>query len=239
MRPGFPANSGPRAPFGLQHRCSSVLHRCQHVRKLCQYVNNSRGLGSRSTTIEGTPLGSPMAELARRAALSACLLIVLVALAGCSSADAQPCPVDATLTYLCVVNADGAIAIDRLAATNLADRTQDIRPDPENPQNSLVDVRVEKDSPLTVAIGPTEGLFFVEFWVYPSKHGLDEATPLLIVECDVHGCDRWSRSKTSYGLQFQIPPADLASGNVVVAHAWVDRVNESGTVSWGLLIDSD
>ena len=180
-----------------------------------------------------------MAGSARCAALLAWLLLVLAALAGCSSAAALPCPVDVTLTYLCVVDADGVVAVDRLAATNLADRTQDIRPDPENPLSSLVDVRIEKDSPLTVMIGPPEGLYFVEFWVYPSKHGIEEATPLLIVECDDHGCDRWNRSETSHGQQIQIPPADLAPGNVVVAHAWIDRVNESGTVSWGLVIDSD
>ena len=239
MRPGFPANSGPRVPFGSQHRCSSVRYRCQHMRNYCRCVSNSRPLRVLLDDPRGTPLGSPMVELTRRAALSACSLVVLVTLASCSSADAQPCPVDATLTYLCVVNADGAIPIDRLAATNFVDRTQDIQPDPENPQNSLVDVRVEKDSPLTVVIGPPEGLFLVEFWIYSSKYGLDEATPLLTVECDDHGCDSWSRTETRNGQQIQIPPADLASGNVLVARVFVDRVNESGTVSWGLLIDSD
>ena len=232
MGAAFPAGSGPRVPFGSQHRCSSVRHRCQHLRNL-------RGTSVVLATPRGRRLVWPVAELARRGALAACSLAVLLALAGCSSTDAKPCPVEATLTYLCVVHEDGAIQIERLAATNLLDRSQDIRPDPENPLNSLVNVRVEKDSPLTVAIGPREGLYLAEFWIYPSTHGLDEATRLLIVECDVHGCDRWSRSETRYGQQFRIPPADLDSGNVLVANAWVDRVNESGTISWGLLIDSD
>ena len=179
-----------------------------------------------------------MAELAWRVALVACSF--LLALAGCPSTDAQPCPADATLTYLCVIHEDGAIQIERLAATNLLDRSQDIRPDPANPLDSLVDVRVERDSPLTVEIGPREGLYLVEFWIYPSTDGLDDETPTLLwVECDVQGCDRWSRSETRYGHQFQIPPADLDSGNVLVANAWVDRVDEYGTISWGLVIDSD
>ena len=143
------------------------------------------------------------------------------------------------LTQLCVVDADRRITIDRLAATNLIDPTQDVRPDPDNPLNSLVDVHVEKDRPLTVEIGPNEGLHFVQFVVYSSKNGLDEATPVLTVESDDRGWNRWNHSRTRTGQVIQILPADLQSGYVVIVHAFVDRVNESGTVSWGLLIDRD
>ena len=177
-----------------------------------------------------------MAELARRTAVTACLLLALPVSASCSSAGVKACQVEATLTQLCVVNGDGGIAIDRLAATNFADPSHDILPNPENPQDSLVDVHVEKDTPLTVAIGPSEGLALVEIDIYSSQNGLDDAAPVLSVECEDSGCNRWSRSQTRNGQAIQIPSADLESGYVVVVQAFVNRVNESGTVSWGLLI---
>ena len=160
----------------------------------------------------------------------------LVGVMFCNGEEALP--IDNALTQLCVVGADGEIAIDRLAATNLLDSSQDIRPDPENPLNSLFSVRLEEEAPLTVVISPQEGLQLVEFDVYPSKDNLEEAEPVLIVECDDNGCGRWDNSRTRDGRAIHIPPADLRSGYVVIVHAFVHRVNESGTISWGLLIDS-
>lgn len=177
-----------------------------------------------------------MADSARRVTAMACFLAV--SSASCSVAETKPCPLDTALTQLCVVGADGEIAINRLAATNLVDSSQDIRPDPENPLNSLFSVRIEEEAPLTVVIGPQEGLQLVEFVVYPSKDDLEEAEPVLIVECDDKGCGRWSSSRTRDGRVINIPPSDLRSGYVVVVHAFVHRVNESGAVSWGLLINS-
>ena len=94
-----------------------------------------------------------MANSARRIAVMACFLAVA---SSCFSAEARPCKVNVTLTQLCVVGADGKIEIDRLAATNLVDPSQDIRPDPENPYNRLVGVQIEKEAPLTATISPKE-----------------------------------------------------------------------------------
>lgn len=184
--------------------------------------------------------GSSIADLDRRAAVIATwFLAALLAPASCSSADTRPCPQEVTVTQLCVVARNGATAIDRLAAKNLVDPTQDVRPDPENAQRGLAEVRVDKDTPLTVAIGPSEGLLLIEFDVYASKTRLAEDIPVVSVECDHRGCSRWPRSYTRNGQTIRIPPADLKSGHVVIVRAFVHRAHESGTVSWGLLINSD
>lgn len=164
------------------------------------------------------------------------LPVVPAAMASCTSVDVRPCPPEATLTQLCVVTDTGATAINRLAATNLIDPSQDIQPDAENPQSGLAEFSLGHDIPLIVAIGPTEGLVLVEIDVYPSKKDLADDTPTIAVECGPHGCNRWRQFQTRNGYAIRIPPADLQSGYVVVVRAFVHRATEVGAVSWGLVI---
>lgn len=168
--------------------------------------------------------------------LAICLPVVSSAAASCTTANARPCPLEATLTQLCVVTDTGATAINRLAATNLINPSQDIQPDAEDPQSGLTEVGLDHDKPLTIAIGPTEGIVLVEIDVYTSTRDLTDDTPTIAVECGPHGCDRWQQLQTRNGHAIQIPPADLQPGYVVVIRTFVHRTTEVGTVSWGLVI---
>ena len=146
----------------------------------------------------------------------------------------EPLPPEATLTQLCVVTDTDATAINRLAATNLINPSQNIQPDTDNPQSGLTEVGLDHDRPLTIVIGPTEGLVLVEIDVYASKRDLADDMPTIAVECGPHGCNRWQQHQTRNGHAVRIPPADLQSGYVIVVRAFVHRATEVGTVSWGL-----
>ena len=183
--------------------------------------------------------GSSMADWARNVAITVCFLGLWSPLVGCSSGDVIPCPVEAKLTQLCIINENGSILIGRLATTKVGHPTQKHLAIRGNLENDLTDVHLVRDEPLTIAIGPKEGLPLVELDVYSSKNGLDHAIPVLSVECDDVACSKWNRSQTRNGQIIQIPQTDLEAGFVVIVRAFVNRIDESGTVSWGLLIDSD
>lgn len=168
--------------------------------------------------------------------LAICLPVVSSAAVSCTTADARPCPPEATQTQLCVVTDTGATAINRPATTNLTNPSQNIQPDTENPQSGLAQVGLDHDRPLTIAIGPTEGLVLVEVDVYASKRDLADDMPTIAVECGPHGCNRWQQHQTRNGHAVRIPPADLQSGYVIVVRAFVHRKTEVRTVSWGPVI---
>jgi len=176
--------------------------------------------------------------MARRC-IGASVLVLLVAPA-CSldASKLRPCPSEPTVTELCVVQSDGGSAVERLSATNMADPTKDVTPDAEDPSVLLAQVDVDTARIVTLAVGPSDGVVLIEINVYPSIDDLDDsAKPITSVECDRTKCTDWAMIQTRNGRAIDIPADQLRDEIVIIVSAFVDRVDESGAVSWGLLIN--
>lgn len=170
--------------------------------------------------------------------LIACAFLPLVT-PSCSSNEASPppCPLEPRSLTLCVIESGSSRAVDRLSATDLSDPSRNLTPDLQHPGAGIVEIDIDATEALTLAIGPSSGLALVEIVVYPPGSSLDDtAIPSKSVECDAEGCTDWTRSATRDGEAIKIPAGELRAGNVVIVKAFVNRADESGTVSWGLAL---
>lgn len=166
-------------------------------------------------------------------------VVSVLVVAGACSTDGtavDTCTIDPVGTQLCVVVSGRAQTVHRLASIDVDDPTNNLEPDPSAPFERLTEVALAPREPLTLAIGPAEGLTLVEISVYSGISALDDLTPIAIAECDPDGCSRWSRSDLRDGWAIEVPADDLEVDNVIVASAFVAGPAQTGSISWGILV---
>ena len=177
--------------------------------------------------------------MTKRPPHKALLVSLALAVAGCTSEGpgVSNCPIAPTATQLCVVTPQGAQAVARLASTDLNDAVDNFMPDPNDPLERLTVIRLSPSEPLTLAIGPGTQLALVEIDVYSSISAINHVKPTATAECGPLECSRWNHSLLRDGWAIEIPAKELEIDNVLIVNAFVDGSDQSGSTSWGIVLD--
>lgn len=142
-----------------------------------------------------------------------------------------------TTTMLCVEAGEGSLEVQRLSETNVLDATPKASSGAKGrePQlRQLVEVTVG-EVPLELHLTPGEGLQLVEVRLFESVATLGSEPPLEVATCETT-CGSWHYEATETGRLIRLPTNELAAGNVVVVSTFVERPQEVGAVSWGLIL---